>query len=167
VRNAGAMAIFQRVIGFIVIIITLSLGSTIYTANASIVSANLTNLIGMSAISGFGAFIIIFGLLISGGLLTISGRGGGSKALSMMDMLSVVLSVVAIVIALSLFGNVITYTNTLITSAITASDSLGQVGFGIIPILIYVGIIAGAGWTQYRAIRKQSRAKKTARTAYI
>lgn len=159
--NQG-MQILSRVLGFLVIIITLSLGSTIYTANADIVSANLTNLIGMSAVAGFGAFIIIFGLLIAGGMLQLASRGGAYQSLSPIDMMSVILSVVVIVLSLELFENVITYTNTLIAAALAASDTLGQVGFGIIPITIYVGVIAAAGWTQFRTIRKLRKSKKRA-----
>jgi hypothetical protein len=114
----------------------------------------------MSAIAGFGAFIIIFGLLIAGGMLQLASRGGAAASLSSGDMMSVILSVVILVLSLELFESVITYTNTLIASAIAASDALGQVGFGIIPIIIYVGIIAAAGWTQARVIRKVRRARR-------
>lgn len=159
--------LLSRILGFVVIIITLSLGATIYTANATIVSANLTNLIGMSAIAGFGAFIIIFGLLISGGMLVVAGKSGGSSALDKGDMMKVVGGVVVVVLMLELFSQVITYTNTLITAAITASDALGQVGFGIIPIVIYVGILAIAGWTQVSAVRKMRKARRVKRKAYL
>lgn len=159
--------IFAKILGFLVIIITLALGPTIYTSNAAIVSANLTGLIGMSVVAGFGAFIIIFGLLIGGGVLAIATSGGGDSAIGKGEMLKVILSVVVIVIMLSMFTNVITYCNALIGAAITAGDTLGEVGFGIIPIVVYVGILSAAGWTQVAAIRKVRRAKRASRRGYL
>jgi hypothetical protein len=53
-----------------------------------------------------------------------------------------------------MFTSILDYVQTLITAAIAAGDTLGEIGFGIIPIVIYVGIIAAAGWTQVSTYKK-------------
>lgn len=155
--------LFPKVMGFIVIIVTLALAPTINTANATIVAANLTNLTGMSAVSAFGAPLIILGLLFSGGLFAVAGAKGQLAGASMKDMLSVIGSVVIIIVALSLFGgttSVISYTNTLIA----ASSGFAVTVYGIIPLLIYIGIIAAAGYTQARVYRKYRRNRRSRAT---
>lgn len=141
--------LLPRILGFIVIVITLALAPTINTANAVIVAENLTNLIGMTAIAAFGAPLIILGLLTVGGVFAVAGVKGQLTS-GVGDMMKVIGAVVIVIVSLTLFESVITYTNTLIG----ASSGFAVVIYGIIPIIIYVGIIVGAGWVSISAYRK-------------
>jgi len=142
--------IMPKILGFLVIIITLALAPTINTANAAITGANLTNLIGVAAVGAFGAPLIILGLLVSGGIFAVSGTKGALSGASVGDLLSVVGSVVVLIVVLTMFVNVMDYTTTLIA----ASTGFAVTIYSIIPIVIYIGIIAMAGWTQVRAYRR-------------
>jgi len=153
-----------KIMGFIVIIITLALGPAIYAANTAIVAwtstgggGDITEFLGMGVVAGFGAFIIILGLLISGGMFTIAGLKNQLKGAGMKDILMVVGSVVIVIVMLTMFPTILDYVDQLIQAAITAGDTLGQVGFSIIPIVIYVGILAGAGWTQVSEYKKMKK----------
>ena len=103
-------------------------------------AANLTNLTGMTAVSAFGEPLIILGLLVGGGLYAAAGVRGRLQGASLADMLSVIGSVVLVIVSLSLFESVITYTNTLIGEV---ASGFGDVVYGIIPLIIYPGIFIG------------------------
>jgi hypothetical protein len=153
--------LFGKIMGFVVIVITLALAPSIITANATIEAGNLTNLTGMTAVSAFGAPLIILGLLVGGGIFAVAGVRGKLAGASVGDMLSVIGSVVVVIVALTLFDTVLDYVNALI--APTASG-FADVIYGIIPLVIYVGIIAGAGYTQVRAYRRAGRGRKRAKS---
>jgi heme/copper-type cytochrome/quinol oxidase subunit 2 len=144
-----------KIMGFIVIIITLALAPTIYTANADIIAWGVLDpFLGLEVIAGFGAFVIILGLLVSGGLFTVAGLKGKIAGAGMRDILLVVGSVVVIIVMLTMFVTVLDYVDDLITAAVGAGDTLGEVGFGIIPIVLYIGIVAAAGWAQVSTYRR-------------
>ena len=143
--------LFGRIMGFVMIIITLALAPTIATSNATIEAANLTNLPGMTAISAFGAPLIMIGLLFGGGFFAVAGVKGKMAGASMADLFSIIGSVVLVIVSLSLFATVITYVNTLIGSE---PVGFGGVVYGIVPLMIYIGIIAAAAYTQVRAYRR-------------
>jgi heme/copper-type cytochrome/quinol oxidase subunit 2 len=155
--------LMPRIMGFIVIILTLALGPSIYTANATILAWGVLDpFIGLEVVAGFGAFIIILGLLISGGLFTVAGIRGRLASAGMNDILLVVGAVIVVIVMLTMFTNILDWCDDLITAAIAEGDTLGEIGFGIIPIVIYVGIIAAAGWAQvhtYRRMRKGGKSK--------
>ena len=154
--------LLPRIMGFLVIIITLALGPAIYTANLAIVNyaGGLDQFLGLGVVAGFGAFIIILGLLVSGGLCAIAGVKGQLQGAGMKDILMVVGSVVVVIVMLTMFVKVLDYVAALISAATDAGDSLGEVGFGIIPIIIYVGIVATAGWVQVHEYRKMKKGGK-------
>lgn len=163
--------LMPKIMGFIVIILTLALGPSIYTANATILAWGVLDpFIGLEVVAGFGAFIIILGLLISGGIFTLAGLKGKLAAAGMKDILMVVGAVIVVIVMLTMFTNILDYVDDLITAAIAEGDTLGEIGFGIIPIVIYVGVIAAAGWTQastYHRLRKGSKsASKSGAQAY-
>jgi len=152
--------ILPKILGWIVIIITLALAPQINTANDTIIAANNTNLIGLAAIDDFGAPIMILGLLFSGGLLSVAGVKGRMQGASVKEMMSVVGAVVITVLALNLFDQAITYVNELIGP--TASG-FADVIYGVIPIILYVGIIAGATvYTGVKVIRRRRRNRRSA-----
>lgn len=160
--------LMPKIMGFIVIIITLALGPAIYTANAAILTwGDLTPFLGLEVVAGFGAFIIILGLLVSGGMFSIAGLKGRLAGAGIKDILMVVGSVVVIIVMLTMFTSILDYVDSLITAAISAGDSLGEVGFGIIPVVLYIGVIAAAGWTQASEYRKLSKgsSKKDSKNA--
>src|SRR4030042_3125010 len=129
--------LMPKIMGFIVIIITLALAPTIYTANADIIAWGVLDpFLGLEVIAGFGAFIIILGLLVSGGLFTVAGLRGKMGNVGMRDILMVVGSVVVVIVMLTMFVTILDYVDDLITSAVAAGDTLGEVGFGILPIVI-------------------------------
>jgi hypothetical protein len=149
-------SLFGRIMGFVMIIITLALAPTIQTANDAIIAANLTDLTGMTAVSAFGAPLIILGLLVSGGLFAVAGVRGRLQGASMGDMLSVIGSVVLVIVSLSLFTSIITYSNALRDAAPTG---IGDVIYAVVPLIIYIGVIAAAGYTQVRAYRRTRRSR--------
>jgi len=156
-------SLFTKILGFLVIIITLALAPSIVTANTAITSSgNLTaDMIGMSVIGGFGAPLIILGLLVSGGVFAIAGVKGQLGGASFTDLFSVIGSVVVVIVLLTMFSNILDYVKALID----ASTGFAVVIYGIIPLLLYIGVIAGAGWVQYRAYRRMKGGRRASRSA--
>ena len=147
--NIGSL--MPKILGFLVIIITLALAPTISTANAAIIAHdNISVMIGMTAISGFGAPLIILGLLVSGGIFAVAGTRGALGGAKISDLMSVIGSVVVLIVVLTMFTSVMDYVTTLATGVTGFAFTI----YTLIPIVIYIGIIAMAGWTQARAYRK-------------
>ena len=155
--------LMPKILGFLVIIITLALAPTISTANIAITGANLTNLIGMTAVGAFGAPLIILGLLVSGGVFAVGGARGALAGAKISDLMSVIGSVVVLIVVLTMFTSVITYVNTLI--GVPPSGGFSDTIYGIIPIVLYIGIIAMAGWTQVSTYRRISKGGKKSSSA--
>lgn len=146
----NVQGLIAKIFGFIVIIVVLALAPSITTANATIVGDNLTNLIGMSVMSGFGAPLMIIMLLFGGGMFAIAGIRGNMAGASLGDMLQVVWKVVLCIVALTMFDSIIDYTNTLIgVGATTFATTI----YGIIPLVIYLLIIGLAGVTAVSAYK--------------
>jgi len=154
--------LLPKIMGFLVIIITLALAPTINTANAVIVGDNLTNLIGMSVVADFGAPLIVFGLLAIGGAFAMAGVRGKLSNTSTSDLLGVVGSVIVVIIALTFMDDIITYVNALID----ASDGFAITLYGIIPLVIYLGIVAGAGWKAVSTLRKGRKSARKSAVGY-
>lgn len=159
----NAMNIFSRIMGFLVIIITLALAPSINTANAVIVAHdNVSEMLGMSAVSAFGAPLIILGLLVAGGVFALAGARGQLTA-KPMNLFAVIGSVIVLIVVITMFDNVMTYTAQLMA----ASSGFAVTLYSVIPIVIYVGIIAMAGWATVSSYRKmRGRGKKKATQAY-
>lgn len=152
--------LFGKIMGFIVVIVTLALAPSINQANAAIVtSGNLTVMTGMAAVAAFGAPIIILGLLVSGGIFAMAGVKGQMKGASTRDLIGVIGSVIVVIVALNLFLQVVDYAFAL-QGAVTG---FAQTIYRLIPIAIYVGIIGGAGYYQFRTYRKIKKGKKSSR----
>lgn len=134
--------LLPKILGWLVVIITLALAPTINTSNTAVDAAwaaatNNATMIGMDAVLDFGAPLMIIGLLFAGTLLGLGKIGDGT----IKGMMSVIGAIVLVIVALSLFESVIDYVDTLIT----ASTGFAQTVYGIIPIILYVAIIASAG----------------------
>ena len=157
--------LFGRIMGFVMIIVTLALAPTIQTSNATLAATNLTSCTGMTAVAAFGAPLIILGLLVGGGLFAVSGVRGRMSGASMADMISVIGSVILVIVSLTLMVNVVTYVNALIVAAGGVGAGFGPVVYGIIPLFIYVSVIAAAGFTQARAYRRARRRSRSSRYA--
>ncbi len=169
-----------KIMGFLVIIITLALSPAIYTANAAILAwttaivgppagVALSAFIGLEAIAGFGGFIIILGLLVGGGLFTLAGVKGQLAGAGWKDILMVIGSVIVVIVTLTMFTTILDFVDQLLVAATAAGDTIGETLFGILPIIIYIGIIAAAGWTQvatYRRLKGGKSSKKSAVAAY-
>jgi hypothetical protein len=148
-----------KIMGWLVVIIALALAPTINTTNGYI-SSNVTaavhgaSMIGMSTVVAFGAPIMIISILFSGALIVMGKIGDGSTK----SLMGVIGTVIVVIIALSMFVSIIGYVDTLIT----ASTGFAQTIYGVIPIILYVGIIAGAGGVSaYQALRKGKGKKKS------
>jgi len=159
--------LIPSIIGWLIVVITLALAPTIETYNGHVTTnvtgaTNAAYMIGMTAIDDFGGFLMIMGLLVSGGLFAVGGMR--SKNVSIGDMLTVIGSVIIAVVALAMFsGSVIGY----IDSLITAGSGFAKTAYGILVIIIYISIIAGAaGVTGYKAYSKWKGGKKKAKGAY-
>ena len=85
-------------------------------------------------------------------IFAVKGVTGGLAGASMKDLLGVIGTVIVVIVSLSLFVNVVSYTNTLIGAV---GGEFEETIYGIIPLLIYVGIIAAAGWSSTRVLRKK------------
>lgn len=140
--------LFSKIMGFLLLIITLALAPSIVTANATVAGhANVTSgvLIGMSVVAAFGAPLIILGLLVAGGAFAIAGVKGQISA-SSSDLMKIVGLVIVAIVALTFMNTICTYVATLI-QAYPAGTEFARTIFAIIPLVIYLGIIGGTGWS--------------------
>jgi hypothetical protein len=148
-------SIVPKIFGFLVIIITLALAPSINTANAAITAANITNCIGVSAVDDFAAPIIVLGLLAVGGLFVWK----GTQNQSMSDILKVVGLCIVAIVGLTFMPQIITYTNTLID----ASTGFARTIYGVIPLLVYLTVIASVGYAGYQGYRSGGRKGRRAK----
>lgn len=155
------------ILGWLVVVITLALAPTIESYNAFVTSnvsgaTNAAYMIGMTAIDDFGGFLMIMMLLVSGGLFAVTGMK--MKNYTVGDMLSVIGAVIISVIALAMFsGSVIGY----IDALITAGTGFAKTAYGILTIIIYITIIAGAGaFTAAKTYRKYRRSSRSTSRYY-
>lgn len=140
---------------FLTIVITLALAPSINTANNTIASDNLTNLIGMTAVVQFGAPLIILGIMVAGGLMAFGMRQG----LGVKDIMVTVGLVIGEIVALNFMDSIVDYTNTLIA----ASTGFAVTIYGIIPLIVYIAIIAAAGGYQtYKYVKSRKKKSKGA-----
>ena len=144
--------LFGKIMGFIVIVVTLALAPSIVTSNVAITGhANVSSMIGMSTVGAFGAPLIILGLLTAGGIFVVAGVRG-TKTASAKDLLSVVGSTIVAIVALTFMATIMTYCQTLID----ASTGFAVTIYSIIPLIIYIGIIAATGWNTAKTYRGMS-----------
>jgi len=132
------------IMGWLIVVITLALAPTIETYNGY-VSTNVSGainssyMLGMTAIDDFAGFLMIMGLLVSGGLFAVGGMK--QKSTTVADMLGIIGAVIISIIALAMFsGSIIGY----LDSLITAGTGFAKTAYGIITIIIYLGVISGA-----------------------
>lgn len=143
--------LFGKIMGFILIIVTLALSPSIVTTNVAISGhASVANMTGMAVLSTFGAPLIIFGLLIAGGIFAVVGVKGGMNA-SAGDLMKVVGEVIVAIVSLTFMATIMTYVELLID---VAGGGFAQVIYSIIPIVLYIGIITMTGWGTVSAYRK-------------
>lgn len=133
-----------KILGWVTVIVALALAPSINTANTAIDTAwgaatNNATMIGMGTVVDFGAPIMVIGLLFSGGLLAMGKVGDGT----IKGMMSIIGACVITIVVLNIFPNVITYVDDLIT----ASTGFAQTVYGVLPIILYIGVVAAAGVT--------------------
>jgi hypothetical protein len=151
------------VYGALGLVISLSMGLNIQTANEAVQSANLTNLIGMEVLDDWGAALIILGLLTLSGTFLYGGVQGTYTSSGVKDLIWIVGAAIGAVIGLTLMTNIITAANNLIGAVTTDAE---DVVWGFIPLAAYAAIIGGAGWKAGRTIYKMRKSgKKTASAA--
>lgn len=156
--------LLPKILGWLTVIIGLALAPTINTSNTAVdtawaVSSNNATMIGMGTVVDFGAPLMIIGILFSGAMIAL-GKVGDGTIKGMMDVIG---GCVLTIVALAMFENVIGYVDTLIS----ASTGFAQTVYGVIPIILYVGIIAGAGvYTAVKYFRGRKGKKATAATGF-
>jgi hypothetical protein len=106
------------------------------TFNASTEKASM---IGLSVIMPWGDILIIISILTSTGLLSMR-IGGGNIGLS--DVMKPIFLIIIAIFALNFYDSIITAFNTLIAGTANAG---AQIFWGLILLLIYLGIIGVAG----------------------
>ena len=150
------------IMGWLVVVITLALAPTIETYNAAVTTnvtgaTNAAYMLGMTALDDFGGFLMIMALLVSGGLFAVSGMR--NKNYNVNDMMQVIGAVIISVIALAMFsGSIIGYIDTLIT----AGAGFAKTAYGILVVIIYITIIAGAGgFVGYKTWRRRRSARSS------
>jgi hypothetical protein len=148
--------LIPSILGWLVVVITLALAPTIVSYNTCVTTnvaaaTNAAYMIGMTAIDDFAGFLIIIGLLVSGGLFAVAGMSAKNTTIG--DMISVIGAVILTVVALALFsGSVIGYIDTLIDAGAAGFE---KTAYGLLPIIVYVGVIAGAtAYTGRKAYKK-------------
>jgi len=154
--------LLPSIMGWLVVIIILALSPTIVTYNTqvatNVAAANQSAyMIGMTAIQPFGGFIMIMGLLISGGFFAVAGMRNRNTTVK--DMIEVIGAVILTVVTLALFsGTVINYINLLICAG--TANSFERTAYGILAVICYVGIIGAA--SAFTAVKawKSSKGKK-------
>ena len=147
-------SLMSKIFGFLVIIITLALAPQINTANAAITAANITNCIGVSAIDDFAAPLVVLGLLAVGGIFMWK----GTNTQGMKDIMGVIGLVIVAIVGLTFMTSIIGYTNTLID----ASTGFAVTIYGIIPLLVYMVVIASVGYVGYKGYKGGKKSKKSA-----
>src|SRR3972149_5137542 len=142
--------LFGRIMGYIVIVITLALAPSISTANLDIVNhVSVANMTGMSVVGDFGAPLIILGLLVAGGAFAIAGSKGKLTA-NTSDLLKVVGAVIVVIVALTFMPTIMDYVEDLID---VAGGGFAQVIYAIIPLVLYLGVIVNAGWQTVETLK--------------
>ncbi len=157
-----------KIMGWLVVIITLALAPTIQTTNTTVyttfnATAHNATMIGMAAVLPFGAPLMIIGLLVAGGMFGVAGARGLLSGASIRDMMEVVGSVIIVIVALTFFNTVLGYIETLIA----ASSGFAATLYGIIAIVLYIAIIAGAGVFQIYKYHDLKEGKKGAAAAKL
>ncbi len=157
--------LLPAIFSWLIVVITLALAPTIETYNTNVTTnvaaaTNAAYMLGMTAVDDFGGFLMIMGLLVSGGLFGVMGMK--NKNVTVGDMMSVIGAVIIVVISLAMFsGSVIGY----IDSLITAGSGFAKTAYGILTIILYVAIIAGAGaFIGVKAYKGGKKGKKSSKS---
>ncbi len=108
---------------------------------------DLTDLIGIEVVGGFGAPLAILGLLAMSGLFAIGSWKGSAN---MRDMLGVILTAIIVIVGLTFMVNIIDYSNDLVDAG---TSSIETVLYGLIPLIVYLAVIGLAGFGVYRGAK--------------
>ena len=127
---------------FLTVIVVLALAPSINTANSTVLAtwalaSENASMIGMGAVVPFGAPLIILSIMVSFGLLAFGMKEGASVR----DIMEAIGITIAMIIALNFFDSAVGYVNTLLVDA----TGIAKVIYGIIPLAVYIGIVASAG----------------------
>lgn len=149
--------IFPKIMGFVIIVLTLAMSPTIAASNAAILLLDLTDMLAMDVMAEFGGPLIVFGLLFSGGLFAYAGVRGNIKEASIQDVGVVIGNVILVIVALSFMTSIIGYVQDLID----VSTGFAIVIYGIIPMAIYLGIVASTSVITYKKYKKLTGKEKS------
>ncbi len=160
------MSLLTKIFGFVGILIVLGLGPSVQTANSAITSGNITNLIAMDAIVPFGAPILIIALLVGSGLLAFWGTKGATSGLGMASILGTVFAVVVALFALKIDPTINDKFNAMIDAAGgVAGGDIGVIVYQILPLVVYLIILAGCIAPTGISVYKTYKARKGKKSA--
>jgi len=161
----GALGrLVPAILGWLAVIVTLALAPTIETYNGYITTnvstaTNSSYMIGMPAISPWGGFIMIISLLLGTGIFAYSGMK--SKNVTVGDLIGIIGAVIISVFALSVVGDSVLSN---IDALITAGGASVKAIYGTLMIIIYAGVIGGAGaYAGVKGMRKGRKSKSSSR----
>ena len=147
------------IIGWIVVIIILSMSPTIAGYNTAITTnvtaaVNATSMVAMSTITPFGGFLIIITLLLSTGVFAFA--ASKTKSAGTGDLIAMVGTLIIVIFTLSIYGGTLVGSfDALITAG---SAGMEKTVYGFFPILTYVAILAAtpdvAAWRTAGMLRK-------------
>jgi hypothetical protein len=147
-KNIGSI-----VKGIILMCIAFILFPLIFTGAAGILSANTTNLTGVSTFTPIIPLLALVTLVFEGGMFVWGGMKGKSMSLK-----GIIAPIIVLSIALLLFPIIITQVNTLWDSAGTTYTGFRSF-VAIIPMLLLVGLSIWGGvsaYSEYRGKGKKS-----------
>ena len=160
--NIKVNGLISRIFGIVAILVVLALISPIYDANTAISAAitsasNTSSFLVLPTLVPFGVILIVLGLLFTGGLLALKPQSGGIGLI-----ITSVIEVIAVIIILSFFPTIIGQMDGILTTAISASDTIGELFFGtVIPLLIYLIVaVAPAATGGVAYIRSRGKGKR-------
>ncbi len=158
--------LLPRIFSFLGIIITMGFAAPIYTANSNVGStnaSNITNMMGMDVLTGFGGFLLVLGVLLTAGIMQLA--QGTTQNVGVASLLKGIGPAILVTILLGFMNTYLAGVNDLIQAAINDSDTNGQWIFGLFGLLGYLGIIALAftGTGVYGAIANRVKGKKGSR----
>jgi hypothetical protein len=153
--------VLPLILFFITVLLIVSLAPQVQTANSTAYatyngSTEKASMIGLGVIMPWGDILILLSIMVSAGLLTMQLKQGGFNLSTVMGPVFVIISVV---FALSFFDSIITSFNTLIAGT---TNSGAKIFYGLVLLMIYLGIIgASGGYQAYQYVKNKKKGNKS------
>ncbi len=156
-------SLLPAILGWIVVIIVLSMSPTIAGYNTAIstnvtAATNVAYMVGMTTVVQFGGFLTIIALLLSTGVFSFAATRNQNVGTG--GLLAMIGTVIIVIFTFSIFGGTLVGKfDDLITAG---SAGLEKTIYGFFPILCYVAMIAAApGVAAWQAVKSYKGKKST------